>query len=119
MRALRLLFRDSAVYGLAGAANRFVKVLLVPVIAKAFPAEVYGAYDSASVAVYALAIAGIMGLHSSVIILATRQPGSGTAWSRRSGRSMRAAACADGPGTRIAAGAAALPTSRLLAAMGR
>ena len=79
MRALRLLFRDSAVYGLAGAANRFVKVLLVPVIAKAFPAEVYGAYDSASVAVYALAIAGIMGLHSSVIILATRQPGSGTA----------------------------------------
>lgn len=71
-RALSFLLRDSLVYGLAGAANRFVKILLVPVVARAFPAEVFGAFDTVSLYVYVLAVTGILGLNSAVIILATR-----------------------------------------------
>jgi O-antigen/teichoic acid export membrane protein len=71
-RGLRLLFKDSLIYGLAGAANRLVKILLVPVVAKAFPAAVFGAFDTVSLYVYMLAVAGILGVNSAVIILATR-----------------------------------------------
>lgn len=71
-RQLGFLFRDSAIYGAAGAINRFAKVLVVPVVAKSFPAAVFGAYDTASVAIYALASLCVLGLHSSVVIIATR-----------------------------------------------
>lgn len=71
-RQLGFLFRDSAVYGMAGAVNRFAKLFVVPVVAKAFPAAVYGAYDTTTVAIYALSILCILGLHSSVVIIATR-----------------------------------------------
>jgi O-antigen/teichoic acid export membrane protein len=71
-RALGFLLRDSLVYGVAGAANRFVKILLLPVVARAFPAEAFGAFDAVGVYVYILAVAGILGLNSAVIIVATR-----------------------------------------------
>ena len=71
-RQLAFLFRDSAVYGVAGAINRFAKILVVPVVAKSFPAAVFGAYDTATVAIYALASLCVLGLHSSVVIIATR-----------------------------------------------
>ena len=71
-RQLAFLFRDSAVYGIAGAINRFAKILVVPVVAKSFPAAVFGAYDTATVAIYALASLCVLGLHSSVVIIATR-----------------------------------------------
>ena len=75
-RQLGLLFRDSAVYGVAGALNRFAKLLVVPLVAKTFPAAIFGAYDTATVAIYALASLCILGLHSSVVIIATRGGGS-------------------------------------------
>lgn len=59
-------------YGVAGAANRFVKILLLPVVARAFPAEAFGAFDTVGVYVYILAVAGILGLNSAVVIVATR-----------------------------------------------
>ena len=71
-RQLGFLLRDSFVYGLAGAVHRFVKVLLVPVVARAFPVEIFGAFDAAGVYVYALAVLGVLGLNSAVIIFATR-----------------------------------------------
>lgn len=71
-RALGFLLRDSLVYGLAGAANRFVKILLLPVVARAFPAEAFGAFDAVGVYVYILAVVGILGLNSAVVIVATR-----------------------------------------------
>jgi O-antigen/teichoic acid export membrane protein len=71
-RQLAFLLRDSFVYGFAGAVNRFVKVLLVPVVARAFPVEVFGAFDAVGVYVYALATLAILGLNSSVILFATR-----------------------------------------------
>ncbi|HEU4829371.1 MAG TPA: oligosaccharide flippase family protein [Gemmatimonadales bacterium] len=71
-RALGFLLRDSLVYGVAGAANRFVKILLLPVVARAFPTEAFGAFDAVGVYVYILAVAGILGLNSAVVIVATR-----------------------------------------------
>jgi O-antigen/teichoic acid export membrane protein len=72
VRRLSFLLKDSLVYGLAGAVNRFVKVLLVPVVARAFPVEIFGAYDAAGVYVYTFAVLAVLGLNSSVIIIATR-----------------------------------------------
>ena len=72
MRRLSFLLKDSLVYGVAGAVNRVVKILLVPVVARAFPVEVFGAYDAAGVYVYVLAVLVVLGLNSSVIIIATR-----------------------------------------------
>ncbi len=71
-RALGFLLRDSLVYGVAGAASRFVKILLLPVVARAFPAEAFGAFDAVGVYVYILAVAAILGLNSAVVIVATR-----------------------------------------------
>lgn len=72
MRRLSFLLKDSLVYGVAGAVNRLVKVLLVPVVARAFPVEIFGAYDAAGVYVYAFSVLAVLGLNSSVIIIATR-----------------------------------------------
>lgn len=71
-RQLGRLFRDSAVYGLADTLNRFAKLLLVPLVAKLFPAAIFGAFDTTTVAIYALASGCVLGLHSSVIIIAMR-----------------------------------------------
>ncbi|HEX6645520.1 MAG TPA: oligosaccharide flippase family protein [Gemmatimonadales bacterium] len=77
-RALGFLLRDSLVYGVAGAANRLVKIVLLPVVARAFPAEAFGAFDTVGVYVYVLAVAGILGLNSAVIIVATRSGSAAT-----------------------------------------
>ncbi len=69
-RALGLLFRDSVVYGVAGGVARFVKVLLVPIVAKAFPAATYGVFDSVGVYGFLLAALGLLGLDSAVILFA-------------------------------------------------
>ena len=66
--ALRLLGRDAVVYGLAGGVSRFVKVLLVPIVAKAYPAAVYGVFDSLGVYGYLAAIAAVLGLDSAVVL---------------------------------------------------
>jgi O-antigen/teichoic acid export membrane protein len=71
-RELGLLFRDSVLYGLADTLNRFAKLLVVPLVAKMFPAAIFGAYDTATVAIYALSSLSVLGLHSSVVIIAMR-----------------------------------------------
>jgi O-antigen/teichoic acid export membrane protein len=71
-KQLGFLFRDSAVYGMAGAVNRFAKILVVPLVAKTFPTAVFGAYDTGIVAIYAVAVLCILGLHSAVVIIAMR-----------------------------------------------
>ena len=81
-RALGLLARDSAVYGLAGGIARFVKVLLVPIVAKAFPAAIYGVFDSVGVYAFLLAALGVLGLDSAVILFA-RPAGGGAEDERR------------------------------------
>ena len=67
-KALGLLGRDAVVYGLAGGVSRFVKVLLVPIVAKAYPAEVYGVFDSLGVYGYLAAVAAVLGLDSAVVL---------------------------------------------------
>jgi O-antigen/teichoic acid export membrane protein len=68
-----LLGRDAVVYGLAGGISRFVKVLLVPVVAKAYPAETYGVFDALGVYTYLLAVVGVLGLDSVVVLFAKRR----------------------------------------------
>lgn len=68
---LGFLLRDSVVYGLAGALNRMVKLVLVPIVAKTQTTEVYGVFDSLNVYVYVAAILAILGLNSAVVIVAT------------------------------------------------
>ncbi|HET7601565.1 MAG TPA: hypothetical protein VFK36_01020 [Gemmatimonadales bacterium] len=65
------LFRDSMVYGLAGAMNRAVKILLVPIVAKATTTEIYGAFDSLNVYLYVAAAVAMLGLNTAVVIVAT------------------------------------------------
>ena len=71
--AMGLLGRDAVVYGLAGGISRFVKVLLVPVVAKAYPAETYGVFDALGVYTYLLAVVGVLGLDSVVVLFAKRR----------------------------------------------
>jgi O-antigen/teichoic acid export membrane protein len=59
------------VYGVAGALNRVVKILLVPIVAKAYSTEIYGAFDSLNVYLYVAAVVAILGLNSAVVIVAT------------------------------------------------
>ena len=70
-RHFAFLFRDSLVYGLAGALNRVVKILLIPIVAKAYSTEIYGAFDSLNVYLYVAAVVAILGLNSAVVIVAT------------------------------------------------
>jgi O-antigen/teichoic acid export membrane protein len=70
-RHFAFLFRDSAIYGVATALNRVVKILLVPIVAKAYSTEVYGAFDSLNVYLYVAGVLGVLGLSSSVVITAT------------------------------------------------
>lgn len=70
-RHVAFLFRDSVVYGVAGALNRVVKILLVPIVAKAYSTEIYGAFDSLNVYLYVAAVVAILGLNSAVVIVAT------------------------------------------------
>lgn len=72
-RPLRQLGRDAIVYGLAGGMSRFVKVLMVPIVAKAFPAEVYGVFDALGVYGYVISVAGVLGLDSAVVLFAPRR----------------------------------------------
>lgn len=74
-RAIKLLGKDALVYGLAGGISRFVKVLLVPVVAKAFPAATYGVFDSLGVYTYLFAVIGVLGLDAAVILFAKPLPG--------------------------------------------
>ncbi|HEU5049233.1 MAG TPA: lipopolysaccharide biosynthesis protein [Gemmatimonadales bacterium] len=76
--ALGLLGRDAVVYGLAGGVSRFVKVLLVPIVAKAFPAETYGVFDALGVYTYLLAALGVLGLDSVVVLFAGQGRAGGT-----------------------------------------
>ncbi len=71
--AMGLLGRDAVVYGMAGGISRFVKVLLVPVVAKAYPAETYGVFDALGVYSYLLAVIGVLGLDSVVVLFAKRR----------------------------------------------
>jgi O-antigen/teichoic acid export membrane protein len=75
---LTFLARDAVVYGFAVGLNRLVKIVLVPVVASSYPAEIYGAFDTLGVYLYVGAALAILGLNSSVIIIATRggQPAS-------------------------------------------
>ena len=70
-RHFAFLFRDSMVYGIAGALNRLVKILLVPIVAKAYSAEIFGAFDSLNVYLYVAAVAALLGLNSATVIVAT------------------------------------------------
>jgi O-antigen/teichoic acid export membrane protein len=70
-RHVAFLFRDSMVYGVAGALNRVVKILLIPIVAKAYSTEIYGAFDSLNVYLYVAAVVAILGLNSAVVIVAT------------------------------------------------
>lgn len=65
------LARDAVIYGVAGALNRVTKIVLTPILATLFPAAVYGAFDALGVYVYVMAVAGILGLNSAVVIIAT------------------------------------------------
>jgi O-antigen/teichoic acid export membrane protein len=107
VRRLSFLLKDSLVYGVAGAVNRVVKILLVPVVARAFPVEVFGAYDAAGVYVYVLAVLAVLGLNSSVIIIATRDVSRAD-----EGRLGETA----GVGLRMVAGAALVVTAIILMA---
>ena len=71
-RHLAFLLRDTVVYGLASGASRFVKVLLVPIVARQFTPEIFGVFDSAGVYVYVLAVLGVLGVDSAVILAARR-----------------------------------------------
>ena len=69
-RHLGFLLKDTAIYGLASGASRFVKVLLVPIVARQFSPEIFGVFDSAGVYVYVLAVLGVLGVDSAVILAA-------------------------------------------------
>ncbi len=73
-KAFRFLARDSLLYGAAGAANRLSKIVLVPIVASAYPAAVYGAFDSLGVYLYVAAVLAVGGLSSAVVIIATQKP---------------------------------------------
>jgi O-antigen/teichoic acid export membrane protein len=76
-RHLAFLGRDALVYGLAGGLTRFVKVLLVPIVARAFPVETFGVFDSLSVHIFVLAMIGVLGLDSAVIVAARQDAAAG------------------------------------------
>jgi O-antigen/teichoic acid export membrane protein len=67
-RAIRTLGQDTLIYGLAGGVARFVKVLLVPIVAKAYPAATYGVFDSLGVYAYLLVTLGVLGLDAAVAL---------------------------------------------------
>lgn len=69
--AFAVLLKDAALYGIAGALNRVSKILLVPIVAKAYSAEIYGAFDALNVYLYAGAVLTILGLNSAVVIVGT------------------------------------------------
>jgi O-antigen/teichoic acid export membrane protein len=62
---LRQLVSESAVYGLAGTAQRFVAVLLVPVYTRMFAPEDYGRVGVISALLAAVGIAVVLGLDNS------------------------------------------------------